>query len=529
MNSVENNTSLQALIAPLKPVARLHSRSAPAPCAQPASRLWLAIHLPRFTLDMATRGNTEPQACVLVDGQGTRQRVTLVNAEAARLGIRIGMPLGAAHALGEVLPFMRVPAAEQHALAQLCAWAYQFTPMVVPVAPDALVMEVRGSLALFGGLAGLLARLRRELRQLGFNALAFGSAPTPIAAIWLARARHSTPVETLAALPAALSQVPIEVLNLTPKLQQDFCGIGVRTLGDCLRLPRESLARRFAPALLLELDRALGRQPDPRPAFKLPQVFSSRIDFLWEIHHVQALNIAMERLLNELAGILRAQVASVRGFHWRLYHADGSSSDYPLTLVEPSADALHLLRLSREHFLRRSLASPVRGICLEAADFEHRPANPSGDLFAGRQGSQGGTETWPRFVERLRARLGGKALQQLTAFPDHRPERAGDTQTFDGTRVQRAAASGPESSPRWRERPLWLTRQPLPLPECDGRPNLDGPLHLDGERERIHSGWWDGAEVARDYFIAHNQHGTRLWVFRELASPRGWYLHGIFE
>jgi protein ImuB len=50
--------------------------------------------------------------------------------------------------------------------------------------------------------------------------------------------------------------------------------------------------------------------------------------------------------------------------------------------------------------------------------------------------------------------------------------------------------------------------------------------------ERIECGWWDlgaGANtVHRDYFVARNGRGQWLWVFRELAAPHGWFLHGLF-
>jgi protein ImuB len=51
---------------------------------------------------------------------------------------------------------------------------------------------------------------------------------------------------------------------------------------------------------------------------------------------------------------------------------------------------------------------------------------------------------------------------------------------------------------------------------------------LGRERERIETGWWDGFEVARDYFVATTAKGERLWIYRELRGSRGWFLHGLF-
>jgi len=71
-------------------------------------------------------------------------------------------------------------------------------------------------------------------------------------------------------------------------------------------------------------------------------------------------------------------------------------------------------------------------------------------------------------------------------------------------------------------RPLWLLDVPEP---CDERQLefLEGP-------ECIESGWWDGHDVARDYYVACNRHGARMWVFRNRrqADPPGWFLHGWF-
>jgi protein ImuB len=46
--------------------------------------------------------------------------------------------------------------------------------------------------------------------------------------------------------------------------------------------------------------------------------------------------------------------------------------------------------------------------------------------------------------------------------------------------------------------------------------------------ERIETGWWDGGDIARDFYAAVDIHGVRMWVFRERTSPHRWFLHGVF-
>ena len=78
------------------------------------------------------------------------------------------------------------------------------------------------------------------------------------------------------------------------------------------------------------------------------------------------------------------------------------------------------------------------------------------------------------------------------------------------------------------DRPLWLFPEPLSLKIRNRRPWWNGELDLGRERERIETGWWDGFEVARDYFVATTARGERLWIYRELKGRRGWFLHGMF-
>ena len=78
-------------------------------------------------------------------------------------------------------------------------------------------------------------------------------------------------------------------------------------------------------------------------------------------------------------------------------------------------------------------------------------------------------------------------------------------------------------------RPVWLMRRPLRINQNGNRLELNGPLKLQDERERIETGWWDGKPIGRDYFVASNPAGAKLWVYRELAGNREWFLHGIFD
>jgi protein ImuB len=133
-------------------------------------------------------------------------------------------------------------------------------------------------------------------------------------------------------------------------------------------------------------------------------------------------------------------------------------------------------------------------------------------------------------VERLQARLGRERVLRIQPVPDHRPECGTQLLPLDAAEAARSLKGGnagwasasavPQSVPRQGlaaafTRPFWLYHPPMPLPRRQALPWLDGrPLVVLAGPERIETGWWDDAPVARDYFIAQAQDGSLVWVYR---------------
>ncbi|MDH5649821.1 MAG: DNA polymerase Y family protein, partial [Gammaproteobacteria bacterium] len=239
--------------------------------------LWLCLHLPQLPLDIFTRATPADGACAVSDRHGSQQTLLVCNEAAHRLGIKAGMTLGAAYALSDSLHvYVRNTAAEDKTLKQLATWCGRFSSMVSLVPPQALVLEVGGSLVFFGGLERLLQQFHEQLSGLGYH-FALAVAPTPLGATLLARARYHQPVIDQQLLISTVMRCPISVLHLTDKQYDALTHLGLKTIGECLRLPREGLARRLGVDTLLILDKALGRIPDPRQAFVAPHRFKSTL------------------------------------------------------------------------------------------------------------------------------------------------------------------------------------------------------------------------------------------------------------
>ena len=238
-------------------------------------------------------------------------------------------------------------AAEEEALAQLATFALAFTP-AVSLADGALLAEIGGSLRLFGGEAKLAQALEDGVRERGFD-VRLGLAPTPLAALALARAGLRSARPRTSDLARALAALPLAHFDLDEAALATLASAGVRTFGEADALPRAGLARRFGRATVHALDRAAGRVPDPRTPYVPPPQFAAKLELPAPVHDVEALAFAVHRLVQELAA-------------WLLARGLGAT-----TLV---------LALSHERALVRTLDSPVqRGALRARLAFAHAGAS----------------------------------------------------------------------------------------------------------------------------------------------------------
>lgn len=476
--------------------------------------LWLCASLPDFPLAVCGRGAPAHEPLAVCEGEGREQRIVAANEPARRAGVRSGAHVSEAYALTHALRVRpRDPAGEKEALAHLAAWSGQYTSFVSLAPPDALLLEIEGSRKLYGGFDRLIENLRHGLNRLGYGAR-IAVAPTPLGAIWLARCGRETCVADHAALFGALAKLPLACLEIGADGESLLRGLGLTTLIDCLRLPRDGIARRVGPQILDGLDRAFGRKPDPRPAFIPPEHFHARLALPAPATTREALLFPLHRLLLELAGFLLARGNGAAALEITLRAPRSISTRMSLRLVTPSRDADHLTGLVRERLERTMLEAPVEEVVLDVEALLPLAPQPL-DFFAGAHTPDA---LRAQLIERLQARLGRDAVHGAGTQADHRPERAW-RYVAPGTSTE-AAGNG--------RRPVWLLPEPMALESRAGQPYWDGALTLETGQERIESGWWDGAEIGRDYFIARDAHGRQLWIFRELSAPRRWFLHGVF-
>ncbi len=462
---------------------------------------WLCVYLPALPLEALAPTPEQPAA--VVEPAGRWRRLSRLNASARRRGLRPGVEATAA--LGQV-PGLRLlercHAAEVQVLEAVACWAYAYGhPVTIDSPAGSVSVEIGRSLRSFGGWTALARRIEHDATALGYSHR-FGVAPTLAAAALFARAGRGldAPVSRRRDIAPAIRDWPLARLMLSEPVREVLRGAGLRTIGELLPMPPAALARRCGPELPLLLDRLLGRAPEVWHNFVPPARYRRRQPLFGEADSSGALLFPLKAMLGDFALYLRARDVAVQRFRLIFDGGVGYRPALEVGLLAPARDPVRLLQVTRERLETLALERPVVALELVAERFERAIVRQQ-DLFE----DSGGLENFESLLERLLARLGEAAVRRLTVMPDARPERA-----WSG---QPGAATG-EHPPR----PFWLLPEPRPIP----------PPQLLGPPERIECGWWDGQPVQRDYHLAEDATGRKLWVYREPAG-RQWWLHGLWQ
>ena len=470
--------------------------------------LWACILLPRLALDGVLRRLPDPDPpLALVGGPAQLRSLHAVNDAASQAGLRAGMRLTAAQALlPEFAMVDHDPAAEARWQRFLAAWAYRHSSLVSAQWPGCLVLEVRASFRLLGPWPRIEARLREELGMLGFRHR-IALAPTPRAAHVFAGLRDGLAVMQPEAMSALLDRVPVRRARLPGDAGERLHRMGIRDLRALRALPRDSLQRRFGRPLLDHLDRLHGQADDPLAWYAPPDHFDARIELGHEVEAHPALLFPLRRLVGDLCTALSIRDGGVQRFVLRLEHEQGHT-DVEVGLLAAERAPELLFEVTRNRLERTTIPKPVVAVRLLARALP--PFVPATrDLFDARPQQH---LPWPQLRERLRARLGDEAVHRLAPTGDPRPERAWRRIEGDDTRIGPAPPRPP--------RPTWLLAKPVPL--RDPRPCIvSGP-------ERLESGWWDGDDARRDYYVLETSQGQRAWAFAPPGEREGWMLHGWF-
>ena len=473
---------------------------------------------------------------MLFAGQSQRPAIIACTAKAERLGVRIGQPLAEAKALLPKAVFLPADrATDRAALGQLAIEFQCFTPLVgleETAEPECLLCEVAGCTHLWDGEEGFVDAVLSYWRRRGYH-IQLALAGTVGAAWALAHTK------VLALVPEgeeeeAISGLPVASLRLPAETLEQLLALGLYTIGEVVKLPRDTLVSRFGGILPRRLDQVLGLLPETLICERLKEPLAACREWEVPIDDRFAVTYLCRQLLRELlakAGRVGMGLLELEG----KIQTEADSITIEIRLVEPTCDESHLAQLIELQLERRAWSGGVIAVRWSAPRLG-RLEQAQGRWFVDDVASKT-TRGFSALVERLSSRLEATAVLRVELVADAQPEHAVQLVPWTGPPPPKTDESPlcPEHS---RGRPFRLLNIPLQIDvtsmAADGQPirmvwnRQDCLVVRVWGPERIATGWWRAKDVERDYYRVEWEDGTQVWVYRDQRSRR-WFLHGFFD
>ncbi len=412
-----------------------------------------------------------------------------------------------------------LPPAERESLA---LWCQLYTPLTAPDPPDGVLLDITGCAHLFGGEAGLKARLRQR-----FPLAKLAIADTAAAAWGLARFGTNESEDIL--------PLPLAALRLEPATIAKLRRIGIRRIGELKRLPRAGLTAGYGPAPALRLAQALGAAPEPLRFINAPPDWREIEPHMEPISAPAQLQAALQRLATQLCARLTDATLGATSLTARFYRIDRARPEITLGFAAPCRDEFQITKLLAEQLAKQ--IDPGFGI--EAISLEATATEP---LLPAQRSMEPEAPDYTQPLNTLLNRLGPQRLWRAAPHASYIPEYA----------ARRIPLRQPPAA--WPKppypRPLRLLPRPDEIaaiaPVPDDPPvffSWQGKAHKITRAtgpERIARDWWchkhdntrPETEKIRDYYEVEDTEGARFWVFRaglhDGAVPARWYLHGVF-
>src|SRR5436190_12466958 len=321
-----------------------------------SSRRYLSVWLRRLSTDRIAK-RFPPDALVIAAPMKGALRLSAVNDAAARLGLRVGMPLADARAM---YPKLSVADADEQAdfalLEAIAEWCDRYTPLVGLDPPDGLTLDISGCAHLFGGEAALANDLMRRLSAQGFHAR-IAIADTVRCAWGVARflpppegGRSIREADQVGVVPSgeerdAIAPLPLAALRLEAETITALAQVGLKRVADVLDRPRAPLAARFGAEFMRRIDQALGREEEPIvPRLPIPAAITEQ-RFAEPIALERDVLGTIEKLAGKLSTLLERRGEGARLLQAALFRTDGKVFRIEVGTSEPLRDASRIRHL----------------------------------------------------------------------------------------------------------------------------------------------------------------------------------------
>lgn len=246
-------------------------------------------------------------------------------------------------------------------LALLAGCARRFSPLVEEIPPDAVLLDLRGSSALFGTAQSIAQTLHNQAGLPADVAI----SRSPDAAIFAAKGFRGITVIAPGDEAATLAPLPLNLLSGSPETAETLSEWGIRTFGQFAALPPLGVAARLGEEGTLLQRLARGEAVRQLRPLEDPLLFEEEVELDHPVELLEPLLFLLARLLKELVARVSARALAADQIRLALTLENGQSHRLTLRLPVPMSDAAAFLRLLHLELEARPPSAPIVKIHLD--------------------------------------------------------------------------------------------------------------------------------------------------------------------
>lgn len=496
----------------------------------------LCLYFPGLAVDRLEREKPERRGTPFAVTQelNGHSYIAAVNLPARQACIQPGMRLADARTL---LPGLDAipddPEANRGVKRRFVEWCNRYSPLVADDNSGGIVLNIAGCAHLFierkverkavRGETALLQDIQARIRRSGYRVR--GAIAGTLGAAWALARYGKKAIVSREETTAALNPLPVEALRLPGEITSELRRVGITNIALLRRIPRQSLAVRYGPGILLRLDQASGNAEEPIVPYRPPAPHRAIRTLAEPVATLGSVQYVLLNLLKEICSRLEKEHTGARRLNLDCYRVDGTVTSCRIGTSRPVRSITHLMRLFQEKLSGLDAGFGIETLVLSVPSLDELD---SGQLNLPEFDVDREDTELDGFVDRLGMRLGFDKVCRFRIHENFLPERAVEFRTV--TAEERPSAAWPA----YRIRPVCFIDPPVRI-EVPGAPLSE--FRLGGERhrivraegpERLTAGWWRDNSPSwkfRDYYRVEDDRGARFWIFRE-SDPARWYLRG---
>ena len=317
-----------------------------------------------------------------------------------------------------------------------------------------------------------------------------------------------------------IKSIHVDLILNAYKISNSLEGLGIKTIGQILKIPKKKIRRRFNNRLLDDLDLIFSKNVVSRlNTVKKSVPVEEKKDFINPVTEKEHLLHELKKILKSLCKNINEQHLGTRRVNLFITTENKKKLSYEISvdLSQGTSSFLNIFFLIKEKFNYIKIEEPVTSIKVIFQGIQYIEEKTDDLIIEKKKYSLSIIE----LIAVLSSKLKQSSIISFNNQINYAPELKFKKSFFSGKTYPNNTITTTDPD---TQDVIWIYDSPLLLKKKYEMPLYKGELKICLGPERIETNWWTKYPLRRDYYIAETKNNEKLWVYR--TPEKKWYLHG---